>query len=110
MFIKIITIFIVLVISIPFSVNAGISDDYESYISQWDQNIYLAKKYMAESQKELEMGDALLSCINQRKASKLGIIATKSKIKAMQLIGNLDDIDNLEKGLQRWKIFGDFCK
>ena len=82
---------------------------YDEYLGSWNENIALAKDYLREAERSLKNGDALDACFNQKKASNYGLIATKARIKAAQLQGELSLIPNLESGLKRWKAFGDFC-
>ena len=83
--------------------------DYEQYIHVWEDNIMQAKEYLREAENSLNNGDALDSCVNQRKASEYGLIATKARISAAEIRNEKDIIPNLEDGLKRWKAFADFC-
>ena len=83
--------------------------DYDQYMHTWDENIVLAKEYLREAEKSLNNGDALDSCVNQRKASEYGLIATEARISAAEIKAENDIIPNLQDGLKKWKAFGDFC-
>ena len=103
-----ITLFVLLCIS-PVNAELTLEDSYESYLSDWDSYIALAKKYLYESEKSLKIDDPLGSCSNQLKASHYGIKATKSRIEAYKLSGQMDLVPELEEGLDKWKQLGKFC-
>ena len=85
------------------------AEDFESYMHEWNEKRELATQYLLEADKALREGDEVTGCITQRKASKYGIEATKSLIKAMRINGSTDGLENFESGLNKWKELGDFC-
>ena len=103
-----ITIFVFLSIS-PVNAESTLEDSYQSYLSDWDSNIALAKKYLYEAEKSLKIDDPLGSCSNQLKASNYGIKATKSRIEAYKISGQMGLVPELEEGLDKWKKLGQFC-
>ena len=107
-----IIIFLVL-ISVP-TVSASDLDldlnlDYQDLLNSWEQNIVMARQYLDKAEESLRDGDTLQACVDQRKASKYGLVATKSKIEAEKLIGNTEQVKLLNKGLIKWKAFSEFC-
>ena len=62
-----------------------------------------------DAENQFKSGDELSGCATQKKASKYGIEATKSLIKAMEDNESPEGIKNLETGLNKWRELGDFC-
>ncbi len=83
--------------------------NYENYMNNWNEKIKLASEYLKIAETELKNGDAIQSCVNQKKAAKYGIEASKSLIKAFKENGSKEDIENIEIGLKKWKELRDFC-
>ena len=83
--------------------------DFESYMQEWNDKRELATQYLLDAEKALKEGDEATGCVAQRKASKYGIEATESLIKAMKINGSTDGLENFESGLNKWKELGDFC-
>ena len=75
----------------------------------WDQKKELASQYLDEAENSFKEGDELEGCVLQQKAGEYGMEATKSLIKAMQINGSNDGIENLESGLLKWQELKDFC-
>ena len=98
---------IVLLITIQSA--AAFAKGFESYMQEWNEKRELATQYLSEADRALKEGDEVTGCITQRKASKYGIEATKSLIKAMKINGSTDGLENFESGLNKWKELGDFC-
>ena len=85
------------------------AQDFESYMYEWNDKRELATQYLLEAEKALKEGDKTTGCTKQRKASKYGIEATESLIKAMKIHGSIDGLENFESGLNKWRELGDFC-
>ena len=85
------------------------AEGFESYMQEWNDKRELATQYLLDAEKALKEGDEATGCVIQRKASKYGIEATESLIKAMKLKGSSDGLDNFESGLNKWRELGDFC-
>ena len=98
---------LLLMISVSSSVFAG---DFETYMKVWEQKRELATRYLLKAEKSLREGNKDNGCSNQRKASKYGIEATQSLIKAMKINGSEDGLDGLQSGLNKWRELGDFCQ
>ena len=75
----------------------------------WNEKIKLASQYLDEAESELKNGDAIQGCIKQKKAAGFGIEATESLIKAFQVNGSQNDIENIKTGLKKGKELRDFC-
>ena len=88
---------------------ASTEKDFLIYMNDWESKREIASKYLKEAKIAFKEGDELTGCATQRKASKFGIKATKSLIKAMELNGSYEGLDNLEAGLNKWRELGDFC-
>ncbi|WP_320667493.1 hypothetical protein [Prochlorococcus sp. MIT 1307] len=88
---------------------AAFAEDFESYMQEWNEKRELATQYLRDAERALKEGDEAISCTTQRKASKYGIEATESLIKAMKINGSTDGIENFELGLNKWRELRDFC-
>ena len=85
------------------------AEDFETYMQVWNEKRELATQYLLNAEKALKEGDEATACVTQRKASKYGIEATESLIKAMKINGSTDGLENFESGLNKWRELGDFC-
>ena len=88
---------------------AGTQDVFEDYMNNWTEKKTMASKYLLKAEEAFKNGDELTGCAIQKKASKYGIEATYSLIKAMEVNESTDGLENLETGLNKWKELGDFC-
>ena len=88
---------------------ANSENDFDWYMNQWDVNKELASQYLLEAEKAFKEGDELTACATQKEASEYGIQATSSLIKAMELNGTMDSMENLLAGLNKWKEIGEIC-
>ena len=88
---------------------ASSKQDFKNYMDTWNEKIKLASQYLDEAENELKNGDAIQGCIKQKKAAGFGIEATESLIKAFQVNGSQNDIENIKTGLKKWKELRDFC-
>ena len=85
------------------------AQDFESYMYEWNDKRELATQYLLEAEKALKEGDKTTGCTKQRKASKYGIEATESLIKAFEESASTDDLSNIIAGLNKWQELKDFC-
>ena len=92
-----------------FQCSPAFAEDFESYMQVWNEKRELATQYLLDAEKSLKEGDEATACVTQRKASKYGIEATESLIKAMEINGSTDGLENFESGLNKWRELGDFC-
>ncbi len=105
--------FILLIVLVTFlsagTALASSNQDFKKYMDTWNKKIKLASEYLDEAESELKNGDAIQGCIKQKKAAGFGIEATESLIKAFQVSGSQNDIENINTGLKKWKELRDFC-
>ncbi len=97
---------------VAFNANVGLAvseNDFDKYMLEWDQKREMASQYLIQAETALREGDELTSCSIQKKASKYGIEATLSLIKAFEISGKEQEIVDLESGLNKWRELGDFC-
>ncbi len=83
--------------------------DFEMLMEKWTEKRELASQFLLEAEQAFKEGDALSGCVIQQKAAGYGIEATESLIKAMEVNGAKDGIENLESGLNKWRELRDFC-
>ena len=83
--------------------------EFSSYMQGWTDNKDLASKLLKEAEDAFKNGDELSGCALQVKASKKGVEATESLIKAMEINGSIDGLDNLQVGLNKWRELGRLC-
>ena len=105
--------FILILLSIsPFVAlsSSAIANDFNSYMKVWEEKRTLATELLLDAEKALKQGDKTNSCASQRKASKYGIEATESLIKAMKINGSTEELQAFESGLNKWRELGDFCE
>ncbi len=109
---KLLVLFLI-VITLLFQGRPVIAEDineFESSISNWNNKIALASKYLKKAESALKEGNKRMGCINQKKAGKLGVEASESLIKAFELkSASKRELDNFENGLNKWKELRDFC-
>ena len=98
-----------LVLLITFQSTFAFAQDFEFYMQEWNDKRGLATQYLLDAENALKEGNKASGCVKQRKASKYGIEATESLIKAMKIHGSTDGLENFESGLNRWRELGDFC-
>ena len=83
--------------------------DFSSYMRDWTEKKELASKLLRDAENAFKAGDELSGCALQVKASNKGIDATQSLIKAMEINGSTDGLENLEFGLNKWKQLATIC-
>ena len=106
---KILVSCLLFILLITFQSSHAFADGFETYMQSWNEKRELATKYLLDAEKALKEGDEASACVIQRKASKYGIEATQSLIKAMTINGSTDGLENFEAGLNKWRELGDFC-
>ena len=107
------TSFILILFMIPAGTVLGSSafaNDFETYMRAWDDKRTMATEFLLDAEKALKQGDKANGCASQRKASKYGIEATESLIKAMKINGSTEGLEGFESGLNKWRELGDFCE
>jgi len=97
------------VLLIAFLGDPAFAENFDMYMQEWNEKRELATQYLLDAEKALKEGDEATACITQRRASKYGIEATESLIKAMKINGSTDGLENFESGLNKWRELGDFC-
>lgn len=90
-------------------ISAASINEYDELMIDWDKNIAIAKGFIKEAEQSLIEGDVLSSCVSQKQASKFGIKATNSRLKAAEEIGDHDLFKRMQDGLNKWKALNDFC-
>ena len=88
---------------------ASNNKDFSAYMEDWTTKKELASKLLLEAENAYKSGDELSACALQSQASDFGIEATESLIKAMEINGSTDGLENLEVGLNKWKELGRLC-
>ena len=88
---------------------ASTQEDFSINMQTWNQKKELASQYLEEAENQFKNGDELAGCVAQQQAGDYGIEATESLIKAMELNGSTDGIENLRSGLNKWRELRDFC-
>tara|TARA_B100000700_G_C14956190_1_gene814103 strand:- start:161 stop:460 length:300 start_codon:yes stop_codon:yes gene_type:complete len=86
------------------------ANDFEVLMKVWDQKRTLATESLLDAEKYLKQGDKAKGCASQRKASRYGIEATESLVKAMKINGSTEGLQGFESGLNKWRELGDFCE
>ena len=98
------TILLGFLFSYPFvAYSDNTNRDFTSYILEWREKSESAQDNLLQAERYLKSGQKFNACIQQRKASRLGIEAFSSLLKAKELEGNEDDIANIQKSLKQWK-------
>ena len=94
---------------ITIHVDQVFAEEFESYMQEWDTKRDLATQYLIDAEKALKEGDEISGCISQRKAGEYGIEATESLLKAMEMNGSTEGLQNIKSGLNKWRELRDFC-
>ena len=95
-----------LFISLP-PVNAN--TEFEMYLSDFYQKQERASKILKEIETDLKDGSRNKVCTRQREAAIYGIEATESLIKAFEINGSQNQMENLQAGLDKWRELRDYC-
>ena len=83
--------------------------EFEMYLSDFYQKQDSASKILKEIEIDLKDGSRDSVCARQREAARYGIEATESLIKAFEINGSKNEIENLQAGLDKWKELRDYC-
>ena len=83
--------------------------DFEMYLSDFYQKQDKASEILKRIEIDLKDGSRERVCIRQREAARYGIEATESLIKAFEINGSKNEIENLQAGLNKWKELRDYC-
>ena len=89
------------------SANAG--SEFDLYLSDFYQKQEKATKILKEIEMDLKDGSRDKVCARQREAAKYGIEATESLIKAFEINGSKNEIENIQAGLEKWRELRDYC-
>ena len=83
--------------------------EFEMYLSDFYQKQAQASQILKEIETNLKDGSREKVCSRQREAAIYGIEATKSLIRAFEVNGSKDQIENLQAGLDKWRELRDYC-
>ncbi len=93
--------------SSPTQVNAN--TEFDMYLSDFYKKQAQASQILKEIETELKDGSRKKVCSRQREAANYGIKATESLIKAFEVNGSQNQIENLKAGLNKWMELRDYC-
>ena len=68
-----------------------------------------ASLILKEIESTLKEGSREKVCLRQREAARLGLLASKSLMKAFELAGTTPPIESIKASQQRWKSILDEC-
>ena len=83
--------------------------EFEVYLNDFYQKQAQASKILKEIEEDLKEGSREKVCARQREAAIYGIEATKSLIKAFEVNGSKNQIENRQAGLDKWRELRDYC-
>ena len=83
--------------------------EFEMYLTDFYQKQDRASKILKGIEIDLKDGSRESVCSRQREAAKYGIEATESLIKAFEINGSKNEMENLQAGLNKWKELRDYC-
>ena len=83
--------------------------EFEMYLTNFYQLQERASQILKEIETDLKNGSRDKYCERQREAAIYGIEATESLIKAFQINGSKNQIENLQAGLNKWRELRDYC-
>ena len=83
--------------------------EFEIYLSDFYQKQEKASQLLKEIETDLKDGSREKVCARQREAAIYGIEATESLIKAFQVNGSKNQMENLQAGLDKWRELRDYC-
>tara|TARA_Y100001968_G_C19363593_1_gene721192 strand:+ start:1053 stop:1382 length:330 start_codon:yes stop_codon:yes gene_type:complete len=82
---------------------------FEMYLSDFYQKQEKASQILKEIETDLKDGSRDKVCARQREAAIYGIEATESLIKAFEVDGSKNQMENLKAGLDKWRELRDYC-
>ena len=91
----------------PTPVNAN--TEFEIYLNDFYQKQARASQILKEIEMDLKDGSRNKICARQREAAIYGIEATESLIKAFEVNGSKNQMENLQAGLNKWRELRDYC-
>ena len=83
--------------------------DFEIYLNDFYQKQARASQILKEIEMDLKDGSSNKICVRQREAAIYGIEATESLIKAFEVNGSKNQMENLQAGLNKWRELRDYC-
>ncbi len=83
--------------------------EFDSYLSDFYQKQERASQILKEIETDLKDGSRDKACARQREAAIYGIEATESLIKAFEVNGSKNQMENLKAGLDKWRELRDYC-
>tara|TARA_B100000965_G_C19233036_1_gene600991 strand:+ start:98 stop:427 length:330 start_codon:yes stop_codon:yes gene_type:complete len=83
--------------------------EFDMYLSDFYKKQEKASKILKEIEIDLKDGSKERVCARQREAANYGIEATESLIKAFKANGSINQIENLQAGLDKWRELRDYC-
>ena len=83
--------------------------EFEMYLKDFYKKQERASQILKEIETDLKDGSRDKVCARQREAAIFGIEATESLIKAFEVNGSKNQIDNIKAGLDKWRELRDYC-
>tara|TARA_B100000945_G_scaffold277704_1_gene243068 strand:+ start:170 stop:499 length:330 start_codon:yes stop_codon:yes gene_type:complete len=83
--------------------------EFEIYLNDFYQKQARASQILKEIEMDLKDGSRNKICARQREAAIYGIEATESLIKAFEVNGSKNQMENLQAGLNKWRELRDYC-
>ena len=83
--------------------------EFEMHLNDFYQKQERASQILKDIQTDLKDGSRDKVCARQREAAIYGIEATESLIKAFEVNGSKNQIENLQAGLNKWRELRDYC-
>ena len=83
--------------------------EFEKYLNDFYQKQERASKILKGIETDLKDGSRDKVCARQREAAIYGIEATESLIKAFEVNGSKNQMENLQSGLNKWRELRDYC-
>ena len=83
--------------------------EFEIYLNDFYQKQARASQILKEIEMDLKDGSRNKTCARQREAAIYGIEATESLIKAFEVNGSKNQMENLQAGLNKWRELRDYC-
>ena len=83
--------------------------EFEMLLNDFYQKQERASQILKEIETDLKDGSKDKACAKQRKAAIYGIEATESLIKAFEINGSKNQIENIQAGLDKWRELRDYC-
>ena len=100
-------IFSIFLFTSPTPVKAN--TEFEMYLNDFYQKQEQASQILKEIETDLKDGSRDKVCARQREAAIYGIEATESLIKAFEVNGSTNQMENLQAGLDKWRELRDYC-